>query len=130
MRDEVGPTMYSNAQSTQTWNAFDTELCQTTNQVALKLMQQTTVTVNEQQQMQVVFPRHRSRGSFYIGGAHGTLGVLYMIVMACLLDDKSAQMEQEAVLRNIVMTCEDLLSMQDESGGFPTVRPDPGMENG
>ena len=33
-----------------------------------------------------MFPKLRGRGSYYLGGAHGTLGVIYQIVQACLLD--------------------------------------------
>lgn len=61
--------------------------------------------------MQVMFPRYKRNGSPYVGGAHGTLGVLYMIVMACLMEENCSLTQREGFVEIIANTCEDLLSM-------------------
>jgi len=72
--------------------------------------------------MQVKFPRNR-RGSYYVGGAHGTIGVLYVVLMACLMD-QTILSAKKGVVELIEATCRDLLRMQSVEGGFPTKRPE------
>ena len=48
--------------------------------------------------MQVLFPRHKKNGSLYVGGAHGTLGVLYMIAMACLMEGNESLLSEEGFI--------------------------------
>ena len=63
----------------------------------------------------------------YLGGAHGTLGVLYIIVQACLMDPLILQEKQDG-FELIKATYEDLLGQQTNEGGFPFVRSD-GLRN-
>ncbi len=82
--------------------------------------------------MQVLFPRHRSRGSRYIGGAHGTLGVLYVIIQAYLMDQEQIFAGRRDLIDLITGTCIDLLAIQDQTpdGNFPAQRLDPGVKQG
>ena len=89
----------------------------------MKLLQQTTITPSSgEKTLQVLFPRHKRGGSLYVGGAHGTLGVLYVIAMACLMDGNESLLQQEGLIDILAQTCEDHISMQLSSGGFPTQR--------
>jgi len=57
----------------------------TITEITLKLMKQTTKTTETGVvTMRAQFPRHRGGGKYYLGGAHGTFGVLYEIIQACL----------------------------------------------
>ena len=58
--------------------------------------------------MQVVFPRHKRKGSLYLSGAHGTLGLLYIIVQACLMDSQILS-ANEGAIELIKATYEDML---------------------
>ena len=73
-------------------------------------MEQTKVNIKHRntQVLQVVFPRHKRKGSLYIGGAHGTLGLVYIIVQACLMNSQILT-ANEGTLELIKATYEDLL---------------------
>ena len=60
--------------------------------------------------MQVLFPRYRRGGKQYIGGAHGTLGALYVVTQACLQDPSILQTNEGAV-DVIRVTFEDMLHL-------------------
>ena len=67
------------------------EKCETMiKQVVYKLAAQTEKTISfdeeEMHCMMVVYPRYKkSKAKEYLGGAHGTLGVLQMILQACIV---------------------------------------------
>ena len=73
-------------------------------------MDQTKVTIKHRnvQVMQVLFPRHKRKGSLYLGGAHGTLGLLYIVAQACLMDPQILS-ANEGVSDLIKATYEDML---------------------
>ena len=56
----------------------------------------------------VIFPRHKRRGSPYLGGAHGTIGVAYMIMMACMQDRSIIESNPE-IAERLANTFMDLL---------------------
>ena len=73
-------------------------------------MDQTKVNISHRntQVMQVLFPRHKRKGSLYLGGAHGTLGLLYIIVQACLMNPQILT-ANEGTIELIKATYEDVL---------------------
>ena len=88
MNKGVKPVIVSVPEAEPAWTNFAEQIDSIISQVCVKLMQQTTVSAQDGKQiMQVLFPRQeRRRGSQYIGGAHGTLGVIYVIMQAYLMD--------------------------------------------
>ena len=104
-------------QSDPLWSQITAKIDEKINQVTQKLISQTA---SGQTIMQVMFPRHRRRGSPYVGGAHGTLGVLYVVTQSLLmLENLNAGTAD--LLQN---TFENILTLQTEEGGFPTMTSD------
>lgn len=67
------------------FNDLNTRMDSSITKIVVKLVEQTTkVPEDGQTTLRARFPRRNGRGTYYIGGAHGTLGVVYMIIMASL----------------------------------------------
>ena len=122
MQAEVEPIMTDHPDFAQKWQTFAKKNSEVSFKVAQKLLEQTTITPDGKKVMQVIFPRHRRGGSLYVGGAHGTLGVFYTIVMTCLMDKTNTLLDREGFLLTVAGTCRDLLAMQDDVGGYPIQR--------
>ena len=109
----MGPLVKGDIDVRSFWEDFIARLNSIIKQIAIKLMTQTSLSIENGTKtiLQANWPRHRRRGSLYIGGAHGTLGILYTVLQACLMDE-TILLEKEDALSIIVATCEDLLKLQ------------------
>ena len=109
MLKSVKPVLAHEADVGTSWVDYTTKIDSIISKVTLKLMAQTTVSEDGVESMQVLFPRYKRRGSLFLGGAHGTLGVLYEIAMACLSDDKIIR-DSPGAIELIKKTCEAMLN--------------------
>ena len=88
------------------WDDYHTKIEGIIQRVTLKLMNQTWD--GNLDTIHVIFPRHKRRGSPYLGGAHGTIGVAYMIMMACMQDRSIIESNPE-IAERLANTFMDLL---------------------
>ena len=66
----------------------------------------------------VKWPRDRKEDKFYLGGAHGLIGVLQMLLQALtIVEDLRNDKETVSIVKN---SCEFVLQQQFESGNFPS----------
>eukprot|EP00347_Sterkiella_histriomuscorum_P005713 403355552 len=66
----------------------------------------------------IKWPRDRHENKFYLGGAHGLMGVLQMLLQAVnIIPDLQSDKNLMSVLKN---SCDYLLDLQFESGNFPS----------
>ena len=82
MKEHAQPVLSVEPDAVPIWTEYEERISSIISRVTLKLVAQTQVTKRDDGKdiMQVLFPRFRKRGqTHYIGGAHGTLGVLYMV---------------------------------------------------
>ena len=71
-----------------------------------------------QDYMKFYFPK-RKGGKAYLGGAHGLIGVLYMMLVSVSLCEKLK--EDDDLMRAIERSVDFVLKQQFESGNFPSV---------
>lgn len=122
----VEPVIANEPDAQPSWLDYSERMDSIVSQVVIKLMNQTSTNSDAQsgeQIMTVVFPRHRRGGRPYVGGAHGTLGVLYLITQACLTDP-AILASNPGALPVLKATFEDILKLQTAEGGFPFQRND------
>ena len=82
VKDKIRPILESSDIGKPVWEDYQSRMEGIIRNVTIKLALQTWD--GNLNTMHVIFPRHRRRGSPYLGGAHGTLGVAYVILMACM----------------------------------------------